>query len=167
MALKETANRTLLGRRDFLTRLSWASMAAAAMGAIGLSVKSLWPLPGQASSSLLEVAHPQEILVGGVSERLYGEHWIWVVRNQRGFYALSARCTHLGCRLRRAERQFQCMCHGSVFSLDGEVLTGPAARSLERVYIALNKDGRIVVDPSVRYRQEDGGWQHAGAFLSY
>jgi glycine/D-amino acid oxidase-like deaminating enzyme/nitrite reductase/ring-hydroxylating ferredoxin subunit len=47
--------------------------------------------------------------------------------------ALSPTCTHLGCRVRwnRAERSWDCPCHGSRFSLTGDVLQGPAVHRLE------------------------------------
>lgn len=49
-------------------------------------------------------------------------------------HAVSAACTHLGCLVafNTAERSWDCPCHGSRFSLDGEVLQGPATKSLER-----------------------------------
>jgi glycine/D-amino acid oxidase-like deaminating enzyme/nitrite reductase/ring-hydroxylating ferredoxin subunit len=48
--------------------------------------------------------------------------------------AVSATCTHLGCRLafNTAERSWDCPCHGSRFAPDGEVLHGPAVHRLER-----------------------------------
>jgi glycine/D-amino acid oxidase-like deaminating enzyme/nitrite reductase/ring-hydroxylating ferredoxin subunit len=49
-------------------------------------------------------------------------------------HSVSAVCTHLGCTLawNDAERSWECPCHGSVFSPDGEVLKGPAVRDLSR-----------------------------------
>jgi nitrite reductase/ring-hydroxylating ferredoxin subunit len=45
----------------------------------------------------------------------------------------SARCTHMGCLVawNRAERSWDCPCHGSRFSPDGPVLEGPATLGLE------------------------------------
>jgi glycine/D-amino acid oxidase-like deaminating enzyme/nitrite reductase/ring-hydroxylating ferredoxin subunit len=48
--------------------------------------------------------------------------------------AVSANCTHLGCQVNwnRAERSWDCPCHGSRFAPGGEVLQGPAVHRLER-----------------------------------
>ncbi|MFP5326266.1 MAG: FAD-dependent oxidoreductase [Acidimicrobiia bacterium] len=51
--------------------------------------------------------------------------------------AVSATCTHLGCSLKfnEAETTWDCPCHGSRFTTDGEVICGPAVRMLERLDI--------------------------------
>ncbi|MFI1206801.1 FAD-dependent oxidoreductase [Streptomyces sp. NPDC020802] len=48
-------------------------------------------------------------------------------------HAVSARCTHLGCLVafNRAERAWECPCHGSRFDPDGRILQGPATQPLE------------------------------------
>lgn len=55
------------------------------------------------------------------------------------FRALSARCTHLGCRVRPARHALICPCHGSTFSWEGEVLRGPAQKALPRYPVELRK----------------------------
>jgi glycine/D-amino acid oxidase-like deaminating enzyme/nitrite reductase/ring-hydroxylating ferredoxin subunit len=58
-----------------------------------------------------------------------------VYRDRLGeIHAVSARCTHLGCIVswNPAEASWDCPCHGSRFSVDGEVLQGPAVRDLEK-----------------------------------
>jgi glycine/D-amino acid oxidase-like deaminating enzyme/nitrite reductase/ring-hydroxylating ferredoxin subunit len=58
-----------------------------------------------------------------------------VYRDPQGeVHAVSARCTHLGCIVSwdPAETSWDCPCHGSRFSVDGEVIQGPAVRNLEK-----------------------------------
>ncbi|HEX2087026.1 MAG TPA: FAD-dependent oxidoreductase [Solirubrobacteraceae bacterium] len=49
-------------------------------------------------------------------------------------HVVSAACTHMGCRVawNRAERSWDCPCHGSRFAPDGSVLQGPAVQPLAR-----------------------------------
>jgi Rieske Fe-S protein len=56
-----------------------------------------------------------------------------VYRDDAGvLHNLSARCTHLGCivNFNRAERTWDCPCHGSRFAATGEVIEGPAVDPL-------------------------------------
>jgi glycine/D-amino acid oxidase-like deaminating enzyme/nitrite reductase/ring-hydroxylating ferredoxin subunit len=59
-------------------------------------------------------------------------------------HALSPKCTHLGCLVsfNSAERSWDCPCHGSRFSLDGEVLEGPALEPLPKADTAQRSDRR-------------------------
>lgn len=50
-------------------------------------------------------------------------------------HAVSATCTHLGCKVQfnTAERSWDCPCHGSRFDADGNVLQGPALERLKPI----------------------------------
>ena len=50
-------------------------------------------------------------------------------------HKVSAVCTHLGCTVtwNRAERSWDCPCHGSRFDPDGRVLQGPAVKDLRKI----------------------------------
>jgi cytochrome b6-f complex iron-sulfur subunit len=58
--------------------------------------------------------------------------------------AFSAICTHQGCTVAPAGRQFRCPCHGSVYdAATGKVIDGPAPAPLAAVPVKV--DGADVV----------------------
>jgi cytochrome b6-f complex iron-sulfur subunit len=44
---------------------------------------------------------------------------------------------------------------------------GPAPRPLERVQITMSEDGQLLIDTSIRFREEIGQWSNPKAFLNY
>ena len=64
----------------------------------------------------------------------------------RNYVAMSNICTHLGCRVRWIgdEETFYCPCHNAAFDKDGEVLTGPPPRALDRFEVKV-EDGQLFV----------------------
>jgi glycine/D-amino acid oxidase-like deaminating enzyme/nitrite reductase/ring-hydroxylating ferredoxin subunit len=68
----------------------------------------------------------------GTVARVNGKD-IAAYRDDNGdLHSVSAVCTHLGClvNFNPAERSWDCPCHGSRFTVDGEVLEGPAVDDL-------------------------------------
>ncbi len=66
--------------------------------------------------------------IGGRAQAVY--------KDESGeIHAFSAHCTHLGCTLEynETEQSFDCPCHGSRFSMLGEVLDGPAKIPLKKI----------------------------------
>ncbi len=53
------------------------------------------------------------------------------------FHIVKLTCTHLTCGLQwnNAERTWDCPCHGSRFSISGEIVEGPAKKNLEYVVV--------------------------------
>jgi menaquinol-cytochrome c reductase iron-sulfur subunit len=71
------------------------------------------------------------------------EFFIYVLtENGRDFIALSNICTHLGCRVRWiADReQFYCPCHVGIFDKEGNVISGPAPRPLDRYMVKVERE---------------------------
>jgi len=73
----------------------------------------------------------------------------WVVKGaDNKIVAFGPQCTHLGCAYHwePGAREFQCPCHNSFFSIQGQVLAGPAPRPLDR-YVTQVKDNRLQIGP--------------------
>ncbi len=53
--------------------------------------------------------------------------------NNGGIHTVDTTCTHMGCELKwnDAEKSWDCPCHGSRFTYDGNILEGPAVNKLE------------------------------------
>ncbi|MEV6653680.1 FAD-dependent oxidoreductase [Streptomyces sp. NPDC051219] len=79
----------------------------------------------------------------GAVVRVAGERCA-VYRDESGTaHAVTARCTHLGCvvAFNNAERTWECPCHGSRFSIDGDVVHGPANRPLDKRDVEDSREG--------------------------
>jgi len=85
-------------------------------------------LTKRGSRPLEDLAPGEGDIVSHDGEKVAGHR-----RDDGTLVAVSARCTHLGCQVNwnTAERSWDCPCHGSRFSPDGEVLEGPAVHRLE------------------------------------
>lgn len=158
---------SLWSRRDFVGRLGWSIIGV--VGGLGLLgfLRSAFPRVLFKPPSTFKAGFPKDFTIGEVSEKFKKEYRVWIIRNEEGFYALFAKCTHLGCTPRwlQAEEKFKCPCHGSGFYKTGINFEGPAPRPLERYRITLADDGQLLIDSSVKYLFEKGDWAKPGAFL--
>ena len=137
-----------IDRRGFFGR---ATQALGALIGCGLGIPALVYLlrapksvaPGgwvdAMDTSLLKLRSPEEVTF----RRLRKDGWklitekstAWVVKlSDSEVVAYSPQCTHLGCAYRWEEEknEFICPCHTTNFSIEGNVLGGPAPRPLDR-----------------------------------
>ena len=78
---------------------------------------------------------PDDLAPGEAAVLRQGAGRVAAYRDPGGtLHRVSAACTHMGCTVtwNTAETTWDCPCHGSRFSVDGEILEGPALRPLER-----------------------------------
>lgn len=66
-----------------------------------------------------------------------------------GLMALYRKCVHLGCSVPWCppSKWFECPCHGSKYSINGEYRDGPAPRSLDQFRVEID-NGEVFVDTS-------------------
>jgi cytochrome b6-f complex iron-sulfur subunit len=143
--LKEPLSDRDEGRRAFMALLGASAIGVAGLGTTVTAVRYLWPEVLFEEETRFAVGRPEEIAPGTVL--VLPEQRVFVVRDQAGFYALSATCTHLGCmtRYEKENNRIFCPCHGSQFATDGRVTAGPAPRALPRLTLVV-EDGSLVVD---------------------
>ena len=156
-------------RRNFLSRAGWAAFFSFIGTMLLGSLRYMFPRVLFEPSTLFKAGFPSDYPVGAVSTRWIKDYRTWIVRNDGGFYAIFAQCTHLGCTPRwlDAEGKFKCPCHGSGFTMEGVNFEGPAPRPLERVQISLAEDGQLAIDTSIRFREELGQWNNPHAFFNF
>lgn len=74
-------------------------------------------------------------------------------RDEEGrLHMVDTTCTHMGCELNwnSGERTWDCPCHASRFSIDGDVIEGPALNPLH-----LSHDSRNRVEPAILHHAAD------------
>lgn len=138
--------RPRLARRRFCQVTGLAACTATVGGAAALTADFLNPRVLFEPATRFTAGSPEAFDVGAVltSEAYH----TYVIRRRDGFCALSSVCTHLGCvtRYQPGEGQIACPCHGSRFSLEGDVLAGPAPSPLPWLQVSLSPRGEIEVD---------------------
>lgn len=73
---------------------------------------------------------------------------VWAIKHSPDEVTiLSPICTHLGCHFKwnPQTRHFECPCHGSVWTIDGKVIGGPAPRPLDTLPHKI-ENGKIYVE---------------------
>lgn len=141
------ANENNVSRRSFFQlALGWLAgtfaFAASTIGAVRFLVPNVLYEPSQR----FKAGKPDDYADGSVT--FLADERVFIVRRGNTFRCLSAVCTHLGCTVNRADHGYHCPCHGSRFNNQGKVVGGPAPRPLPWFFVALSKDGRLLVDKS-------------------
>jgi len=69
--------------------------------------------------------------------------------------ALSAVCTHLGCTVQwhAEEKKFICPCHQGIYGFNGNVLSGPPLRPLEKLQVKVRNEQVFVLMNSLKEEQ--------------
>jgi Rieske Fe-S protein len=92
-----------------------------------------------------DVAAIDEVPPGGIKPFSAGGLLGFLMNDDGRLHAVSAICTHMGCRLKpvagaQGPAAFGCLCHGSTFTRAGDVVKGLAPSALPVIALRVEKD---------------------------
>ena len=143
-------------RRHFL-RNAWKAGSATLLAAFGYTAyEALRPLTTGAAGTKIVVGDATRFSVGTSTYVPAGR--LYVVNAKNHLFALSQKCPHLGCKVPycASSGRFECACHGSVYDIAGEYISGPTPRGMDRYQLTLD-GANVVVDTSVLHLGPDRG----------
>jgi menaquinol-cytochrome c reductase iron-sulfur subunit len=151
-------------RREFLMKAGLGAGIAGLAAQGAASLRSLVPNVSYDAPTTVKLGAPLDFPDG---LKFLPDERLFVFREGKTFYAVSAVCTHLGCTVRaealprvetatidgktlRLTHRFLCPCHGSKYTGDGTNVSGPAPRPLAWYHLSVAPDdGQLVVDLAV------------------
>lgn len=137
-----------IDRRKTLRWMLFLSLGAAAVSLLNMFTAFLKPVREKNSfGGLVEAGNLEELVARKRTPLHIPRGRFWLVEQKNTLMALHNSCTHLECLFSWDDRKkvFVCPCHGSEFSVNGQVLRGPAERDLDRFPVnLLDKDGKMV-----------------------
>jgi cytochrome b6-f complex iron-sulfur subunit len=147
-------------RRD-VSRGSFLRRIATLAGGVGLGVAGVegvialqggetrpQTLVAAGTGRWYDIAAADEVPLGGMKPFVAGGLLGFLVNDGGNLHAVSAICTHMGCRLKpvndeQGPANLGCLCHNSTFARTGDVLTGLAPSALPRIDV-LVQGGRVL-----------------------
>lgn len=141
-----------INRRKFLTKTLYAILS---LQVVYLFVKLLDPKKFQPQSNNFYEAGDVSLFEKGHIYSFGTEGFFLHRLSDGGFLAVSSKCTHLGCavQVNSQNHRYECPCHGSAFSVKGEVLSAPATRPLDYFNIKI-EDHKVLVDVNNPIRRD-------------
>lgn len=134
----------MFDRRKFLVTGWKVGATVLALAATWTSWDLFRPLKAAGTSGKIPLGSPADYAAGTATFVNAGR--LWVANADGHIFALSQKCPHLGCRVPFCESsgRFECPCHGSVFDLGGEWISGPSPRGMDQHPLTVENDIMIV-----------------------
>jgi len=146
-------------RRFLITLLGMTGGAIALTFGVPLTGYALSPAMKKEKIDWIPIGNPADFKVGEPTKVDYSfekiDGWVkstvkktaWVVKkSESDILVFSPNCTHLGCGYNwdPGSKQFKCPCHGAVFTMEGDIVSGPQPRPLDR-YENKVIDGKLAI----------------------
>ncbi len=130
-------------RRDFLKLSNQALLGISAALGLGGLLRYLNYQPPAPPPQRYPAGNQKDFLPG---DRLHlPEIPALLIHTPDGFIALSLVCPHLGCVVEEEGQEILCPCHGSRYSLTGDLLQGPSTQSLPRLPVEMDSQGNLFI----------------------
>jgi len=161
-----------MSRRSFMRRILWVGIGLASLEFLAGTLNFLWPNVRSGLGGKFTIGNAAGI---GTSQPAWATGLPFAFGKARVFFvnvpaaralvdgtgesfadpgldvlALYRKCPHLGCQIPALCDQshwFECLCHGSKYTILGEKRAGPAPRGMDRFKVTL-ADGVYVIDTS-------------------
>ena len=130
-------------RRDFLKLATTGLLGAAGLIGLGGLLRFLDYESDPQARTIIDLGSRSKYPVG--SRTVLPDVPALLISTDKGFTALSLVCTHLGCTVEESPNGFQCPCHGSRYSAQGEVQRGPARLPLRTLRVETTPNGHLVL----------------------
>jgi len=140
-----------LTRRDFLNIVK-KGLAATGVTALFAPILAYFYPPNleETPSEAVRVGSTDDIPLGKSLTVPFGRYPVIIIHTEEGLKAYSAVCTHFACICKwdSIEKHIFCPCHEGYFEpLQGEVISGPPPRPLEKITLSI-KNGDIFIGGS-------------------
>jgi cytochrome b6-f complex iron-sulfur subunit len=130
-----------LTRRQVLRSGMFATIGAFFGTVAGGAGGMFWPIKLTGFGGLVLVPKKlSELKMGEVFTVREGKFYL--TKSEDGLMALYWKCVHLGCTVpwNETQHKFMCPCHGSVYTITGQNVAGPAPRPLDQMEIQIKGD---------------------------
>ncbi|MFV9672434.1 MAG: ubiquinol-cytochrome c reductase iron-sulfur subunit [Acidimicrobiia bacterium] len=137
-----------MSRRSFLSTAWKVSAGLLAAAGVVTTWDLLKPTLAAGVDVIVKTVKPDAVPTAGVLEVPKARGYLVKV-DEEEVLALSEVCTHLGCRVPYIDEntRFECPCHGSKFTREGNYIEGPAPRGMDEMATEV-VDGVILIDTS-------------------
>jgi len=135
-----------MNRRSFLKSLTFI-LGSTAVGALAYPLARFLAPPQVKAVGEKVSINKSEVPLGEGKEIVFGGTPAIILNVKgMGYLALSRVCTHLGCLVEynKETNRFICPCHAGTFNMEGNVLSGPPPKPLEKLPLDVQGDNIII-----------------------
>jgi cytochrome b6-f complex iron-sulfur subunit len=143
-------------RRDFIANIIMGTGTVLGLGSLAYRfLEYLYPVVPPIKLVEVPAGKPDDIPSDGARLVQLPAGPVLLEKADNEVRALSAICTHLGCTVQwhAEEKKFICPCHQGIYDFNGNVLSGPPLRPLEKLQVKVRNEQVFVLMKSLKEEQ--------------